>query len=203
MGRIVTEGGTRLEITPEDSLWLARAVEAEGEPRDQVAQVLVNRWAHLWDRFPGTYPTLTSLIRAYAAPVNPTWFPDGAKHLAWMRAHPTDEHELAAAVRRRDVHAQRNEFSERTRNAVASALYGPLTIPPGAVHFGDPSNGRNAIIVDPDARGALYWPLQVGRLEHSSAAVLRHSPAAAIVGAGALLAGAFFWARSHKKGGRR
>jgi hypothetical protein len=174
VGHLFTSRGTKLEVTTEDALWLARAIEAEGDPRVQVGQTLINRWAWLWDLQPGLYPTLTSLIRAYAQPVNEAWFPGGALLEKWFREHPNADRAAALerAAKRRDVHSTRDTFSEQTRRAVSQALYGPVVIPPGAVHFGDAVNGQNQIIVSAEAKGALYRPLQVGELEHGSARML-------------------------------
>jgi hypothetical protein len=123
---------------------------------------------------PGAYPTLTSLIRAYAQPVNPGWFPGGPLLEQWFKENPGADRvaALERAARRRDVHSVRDEFSEQTRRAVSQALYGPVVIPPGAIHFGNAVNGVNQIVVSPDAKGALYRPLQVGELEHGSARML-------------------------------
>ena len=136
---ILSAGGRRLPILPFDWLWLARAVEAEGEPHALVAQTLVNRWAWLRDRGLKQYPTLTSLVRGYAQPVNPRWMPGGELFEAELRETADasararlEEH----ARRRRDVHARREVFGADTRNAVGQALVrGPITIPAGAVHY--------------------------------------------------------------------
>lgn len=205
MAHLFTPRGTKLEVTTLDTLWLARAIEAEGEPRVQVGQTLINRWAWLWDKKPGLFPTLASLIRAYAQPVNPAWFPGGALLDKWFKEHPNADHAAALerAAKRRDVHSTRDTFSEATRRAVSQALYGPVVIPPGATHFGDAVNGVNQIIVSPDAKGALYRPLQVGELEHGHARMLDVKGGAwgfALLGFGAALV----WGTSnHTKKRRR
>lgn len=129
--------GKQLAVTADDRLWLARAVEAEGAPRDLVAQVLVNRWAWLADEHPGLYPTLTSLVRAYAQPVNPRWYPTGDLFAKRLERAPEDERDAlrAQAERREAVHSARTTFSARTDAAVTQALQGPITIPAGALHF--------------------------------------------------------------------
>lgn len=139
---LVSARGLRLAIYPFDWLWLARAVQAEGPPHDLVAQTLVNRWAWFRDRGQRQFPTLTALVRAYAQPVNPHWMPGGYLHEAKLRA-TSDAGELAQlrehARQRRDVHATRTEFHPSTLAAVSQALLrGPITIPPGAVHYGAP-----------------------------------------------------------------
>lgn len=143
--QLATPNGRPLQFTPEDVLWLSRAVEAEGEPRDLVAQTLVNRWAWLTDTQPGRYARLADLVRAYAQPVNPAWYPDGAKHLASVQTHPEQSGDLERRAQlRRDVLSTRVSFSPATQAAVRQALYGPITLPAGALHY------AAATIVRPD-----------------------------------------------------
>ena len=140
---LVTPRGYSLAWTDEDRLWLLRAVEAEGEPRPLVAQTLVNRFAWLWDTTPAKYLTLTELVRAYAQPVNPAWFPDGKAYLQTLPKLPEDQRApaLARAHARRE-HSARTRFSPGTVAAVDQALYGPITLPMGALHFAAPSVAR-------------------------------------------------------------
>lgn len=133
--------GRQLTVTDTDRLWLARALEREGEPRRLVAQTLVNRWANASDWKPHRWPALTDMVREYSQPVNPGWFPGGrllAKRVAELEAR--GEHaEAQAELRRaelRPAYAAANSFSAPTLEAVHAALYGPLEIPHGAVHFG-------------------------------------------------------------------
>lgn len=140
--RIVTPKGTTLTWDENDRLWLLRAVEAEGPPQDLVAQTLVNRWAWLYDTTPGRYVRLAELVRAYAQPVNPAWFPSGKlfqAELAKQTESAKRDGLLRAAKRREEVHATRTQFSPSTVTAVHQALFGPLTLPPGALHFAAPS----------------------------------------------------------------
>ena len=141
---ILTPRGYSLSWTEDDRLWLLRAVEAEGPPRSLVAQTLVNRWAWLWDTTPGRYLTLTDLVRAYAQPVNPAWFPEGKLFEQSLGKLPPEQRLAAAqrAERRRDVHATRTSFSPETVAAVDQALFGPLSLPMGALHFAAPSLAR-------------------------------------------------------------
>lgn len=135
---LITPRGRPLRYSANDVLWLQRAVEAEGEPRPLVAQTLVNRWAWLTDTRPGLYPTLASLVRAYAVPVNPEWFPDGAKHLQQLAGIKDPEQRtklIAKATARRDHASTRTTFSGRTELAVRQALTGPITVPAGALHY--------------------------------------------------------------------
>lgn len=139
-GHIVSARGHALPWTAADALWLSRAVEREGEPRDWVAQALVNRWALLKDQGGAGYPTLASFVRAYAQPVNPRWFPEGDLHLAQLDAHasrgPAHRADMIArAERRRDEHSTRRIFHPLTQAAVARALQGPITLPPGVTEY--------------------------------------------------------------------
>jgi len=146
---IVTPAGKKLRWDDEDRLWLLRAVEAEGPPRDLVAQTLVNRWAWLSDTTPGRFFYLRELVRAYAQPVNPAWFPDGKLFLAELERAPDLQKPKmrAQAQHRAEVHAQRTVFSDATIKAVNRALVGPLSLPYGALHFAAPSLVRNDLPV--------------------------------------------------------
>jgi hypothetical protein len=111
--------------TAEDWVWLARAVEAEGKPRLSVARTLVNLYASTGF----SRRSLADLVRAYAQPVNPRWYPEGElyrEHVAAMvRNHaPAKElaAELAKAERRKLVHSARDTFSPETVDAVNQAL---------------------------------------------------------------------------------
>jgi hypothetical protein len=143
--------GRPMLATDLDRLWLARAVQAEGAPRALVAQTLVNRWGSQLDR--GLSKTLTDVVREYAQPVNPRWFPGGdlfARYVQNLSA-PDAARELARAVKRRDVHSVRDTFTDDTRAAVAQAFGGPLVIPPGAVDYAPRTQARDqvfALLVD-------------------------------------------------------
>lgn len=133
---ILTPKGQRLRVDHPDRVELARAVEAEGEPREMVAQALINRWAHLRDS--GATMPLGEFVRAYSQPISPRWFPNGDRHLSMMRSAPDDatrEELLRRAMRRQTVHAVREMFSAPTLAATRLALRGPLTIDPRIVHF--------------------------------------------------------------------
>lgn len=125
--------------TDADALTLARAVAREGRPYDAVAWTLVQRFAWLWPK----YPTLAELVRAYAQPVNPRWFPDGDLHQrkierlrrAGNAAGIVDEERRAA---NRVQYASRpwEELPESARLAALDAIEAEGESPvPGAVHF--------------------------------------------------------------------
>lgn len=130
-----------LEVTPEDRLWLLRAVAREGAPHDLVAQALVNRWAYLHDQRPGLYPTLAELVRAYAQPINPRWMPGGdllERRLARLREAGVSQELLAAErqrARRRERYAEASDFPPHVLEAVAGALEGPVVLPRGTLHY--------------------------------------------------------------------
>lgn len=108
--------------TSADVLWLRRAVEAEGAPRAGVARALVNLF--MLQRSRGSTQTLTQLVRAYAQPVNPAWFTNGAKYLSATRTPA----ERARAEARERVHSTRTTFSADTQSAVAAALKAPFPV---------------------------------------------------------------------------
>lgn len=128
--------GTRLyTVTPDDRLWLLRAVQCEGNEETQVAQVLVNCFAYLHANKPKSCASLTWLVRSYAQPVNPTWFPGGSNFERWHAKDPA-KYPLAAAVRRRDVHSKLSAFRPDVVDAVDRALHeGPLDIPANATDY--------------------------------------------------------------------
>jgi hypothetical protein len=154
---LVTSRGRTYEPTDRDRLWLSRAVEAEGEPRELVAQALVNRWAWAHDLSPAKWPDPVSMIRAYSQPVNPEWYPDGKKHQAKLAKLTGDKRaaELAAAPRRRDVHSTATEFRPETVAAVRRAFDGPISLPRGVVHFAAPNDYRRRAfeVLVPGVRG--------------------------------------------------
>lgn len=128
---ILEFAGKRYSVTPEDVLWLARAVEAESlddeKPLDdrRVAQTLVNCFCLIASEHRNY--TLTRFVRQYAQPVNPRWYPGGDLHLKWA-ARGQDIAAKAAA--RRDVHSVRNDFGWECVDAVDRALIeGPVDIP--------------------------------------------------------------------------
>jgi hypothetical protein len=149
-GNIVSPKGRVLPWTDGDALWLRRAVEREGKPRELVAQALVNRWAMLHDQpGPAAYPSLASFVRAYAQPVNPRWFPEGDIHLATLEAHAPRgaAHRadmIARAEARRDVHSTRKIFRDETLQAVTRALEGPVTLPAGVTEYAADSKSARA-----------------------------------------------------------
>lgn len=162
--RIVTPKGVTLSWDADDRLWLLRAVQAEGAPQALVAQTLVNRWAWLADEAKGKYWKLRELVRAYCQPVNPLWFPDGKLFQRALEKLPASEQPAALqTAQRRLLLSERTQFSPSTEAAVRQALYGPVTLPPGALHFAAPSIVRNdlpVLVPSHDGSNVIYGESQ-------------------------------------------
>lgn len=113
-------------ITASDIQWLSRAVEHEGAPQGDVAKTLVNLFAYLWTRQgeKGASKDLGTLVQAYSSPVDPLWFPDGAKHIQYAAklSGAALAAENAAASRRQDVYSVQTSFSPSTIAAVKAAV---------------------------------------------------------------------------------
>ena len=139
------ENTTPYRPTAEDTLWMLRAVEAEGEPRDLVAAALVSRFMWLRQHAERDTPkgkngelpnwgelTLSHFVRLYAQPVNSRWFRNGDLFAARL-AKETDREKRAAleslATRRETHHSTRSVFSDQTRNAVSRALSEAPSLP--------------------------------------------------------------------------
>lgn len=111
------------EITPEDLIWLKRAVEHEGAPQESVANTLINLFTMLWTLKHSKFRDLKTLVQAYASPVNPSWFPSGQKHIKYAAglSGAALANENVAAQRRQDVYSVQTSFSPSTELAVANA----------------------------------------------------------------------------------
>ncbi len=125
-------------ITARDKLVLTRAVAREGKPYDAVTWALLQRFAWLYPS--GAFETLAELVEAYAQPINPKWFPSGAKHKAAVRRARTEAQKEALedrAERRLDyADATYDEIDEKYKNVVDSILAGNKASPVlGAVHY--------------------------------------------------------------------
>jgi len=116
--------GMSSEVTPADRLWLLRAVQAEGEPRQAVAEALVN--LHALRRAGGANVTLTQTVRAYAQPVNPRWYPTGDLFLQSLSsALPRDRPAMVVQANKRErLLSVRTVFDPQTIRAVDAALSG-------------------------------------------------------------------------------
>lgn len=137
-GAVLACGPYTYTVTDEDRLWLTRAVQHEGPVEREVAQVLVNCFAYLHSVKPKSCPTLTWLVRAYAQPINPEWFPEGKQFKRW-NAVDKKKYPLATAKRRRDVLSKVVVFDDRVLAAVDLALTaGPISIPKNATDYAAP-----------------------------------------------------------------
>lgn len=102
-------------VTPDDVLWLRRAVQSEGEPREEVARALVHLHAQLRERNARWRESpLAELVRAYAQPVSPAWMHGGARD-----ANPDV---VSAAERRREEAVKRRSFDPAVLDAVEAAV---------------------------------------------------------------------------------
>lgn len=129
-------------LSNQDYLDLLRSVEFEGEPRDGVAWTLLQRFAFIYPQ----YKTLSTFLRAYVQPINPRWFPSGAKHKEWYQKlisagklnEAQDETNRAA---RRVHHAQTpvEKISKATKEIVDTVFSIPDSPVPGAVHYRAPT----------------------------------------------------------------
>jgi hypothetical protein len=194
---LIALNGQRLGVSDNDRLWLARAVEHEGEPQELVAACLVNRW--VWLRSSGLeeYPTLASLVRAYAQAVNPRFQAGGDRYdatLLKLRAAGDKGAVLRmlATGERRALASSRNVFAPSTQAAVDHALLrGPGTLPAGTVHFAmtgvRPQGGAQVVTVPGGPRRNVFYSVPA-----SGRALYRVAPPATTGGlaaaAGAVLA---------------
>lgn len=130
-----------LPLTSEDILTLARAVEHEGYPHEGVAWTLIQRAAWLNTR--GTKVSLAALVKGYAQPINPKWFPEGQKHKDWVAylekqgRHGEAMAEVARAKSRPGKAALTwSSLSQKTRDIVSALARGNTASPLlGAVHY--------------------------------------------------------------------
>lgn len=122
--RLTFRGG-QYDVTPDDVMWLLRAVQAEGPVRTEVACALVNLFAYL--RGTGKWSkTLGQLVRAYAQPVNPRWFVGGDLYEKSLEGVSDSERaKLRIKAESRVLHSARTVFTSATHDAVKHALAGP------------------------------------------------------------------------------
>lgn len=127
--------------SPDDQLWLLRAVEGEGAPRNVVAQTLINRFMWLRATKPKAYPTLAQFVQAYSRPVNPRWtFGGDLYEAAHKAASSAERSRLEAVARKIEGHRSNATFGRSTRDAVRRAFTrGPVDLPtPDTTDFGAP-----------------------------------------------------------------
>lgn len=68
------------DITAADKISLFRACAHEGSPQYAVCWSLLQRFSFIYPK----YKNITSFVKAYVQPINPTWFMTGKKHLAYV-----------------------------------------------------------------------------------------------------------------------
>jgi len=202
---------TRSTVDENDRLWLLRSVEAEGQPRELVAQTLVNRWAFLRDSgFAREYPTLASFIRAYSSPMDPRFTTSG--HLTAQKLRDAtstaDKQKIATEAARNTDFQRRMTFSDDTKAAVQRALFeGPKDLPAGVIHFAanyvTPLGKQVLVILGDDDHNAFYrTDSSVGYLYSVAPIQVQQANIAslAIVG-GLLYFGYKSWRRRERKAG--
>lgn len=130
-----------LPVSPHDILVWARAIEEEGYPEIGVAWALLQRAA--WLKMQGKPVTLAGLVQAYAQPINPEWFPSGAKHMAEIArlerlgdSQGVKAEQAKAALRPAKATKTWAEISDNTKHVVTGILSGQIKSPvTGAVHY--------------------------------------------------------------------
>jgi hypothetical protein len=147
--------------TSQDRLWLLRAVEGEGEPKELVASALVNRFLYLRAKR-GSYRRkgLADFVRDYSSPVNPARMRGGKFwEAAWARADARGRRALLALHEKRVRHSTRDIFSPATMQAVDAALTRPPRLPSAtdfAAYDHPPSQGLTRVRAGKPGVNALY-----------------------------------------------
>lgn len=112
------QGAKPYTPTADDRLWLLRATAAEGQPVDTVPRVLVNLF--MLQRAGGSAQSLATLVRAYAQPVNPRWYPNGD---LFQKQYPKPTAaQLAQATARQNTLSARTSFTAPQTAAVDAAF---------------------------------------------------------------------------------
>lgn len=96
-------------VSDDDFLWWARAIWREGKPQITVGHTLLQRFTYLYSTS-GIYKTLADFLQAYCQPINPLWFPGGAKSEARIKR-------LEAKGDTAGVEAERKRAEQRVRYA--------------------------------------------------------------------------------------
>lgn len=127
-----TSGGLDLELTPNDALWMARAIMGEG-PRDAdlVTATMLRRWAFVRDQRAASWPSLTAMVvgtesnpRGYSQPVS----------VYWRTRGPEARQRRRARIRSLTW----EQCDEDVRRTVLEMFTGARElVAPGAVHFAD------------------------------------------------------------------
>lgn len=199
--------GYTLRITPEDLLWLARAVQFEGGSTAATIWTYAQR-AALYE-----VPSLAGLVRAHSQPVNPIWASMDAEGCQRAPSRCTPEQ---LATRARAASIPWSELSPLVRAKVIAWARAELPNPvPRATDFAAPEVSRAFLQRHPGSyvvlrAGNWYiaeaesarWPkafvkvVQGGRVS-SESALPSWTKGALWGAAAAALAGAGWWAWRH------
>lgn len=142
---VISKGGTSTPytLTVDDYTDLARAVEREGPPQLAVAWCLLQRFGLLYP----LYPNLSKFVKAYAQPINPQWFSNGASHLAEVKRLKD-----STLIARENTQASQREgwaktpltsISAKTLAVVDSVFAGAPSPVPLASHYAAPITRRS------------------------------------------------------------
>ena len=196
LGEIVSAGGYRYQITPEDILWLARSVHHEGGNKVATAWTYAQRMALF-----GRWRTLKDLVQAHSQPINPIWRRDGEKCRPGGAYHGRDEcAERRLAVRDRAASMPWDQIGLLTRMQVlgfAQARRGNVV--PRATDFANAPVSTSFMRRHPDARvvmrdgnwylaegpssspggGSIAWPEDFVTIRYRGS-VARRSPLAGV-----------------------
>lgn len=130
-------GNTSYVLNPDDIITLLRAVYREGPNYEAVVWSLLKRFAFYYGK--GKYNTLAGLIKAYAQPINPDWFPDGKEHLKWLKTLSGNEkdREISNANKRVEYSkTSEDQIPTKIKNIVYGVLNGSISdLVPGSVHY--------------------------------------------------------------------
>jgi len=134
-GQIVG-GGRSYQITPDDVLWMARAVHCEGG--DPAATMWTYAWRLIVKRWRGS---LVDLLRAHSQPINPNW--DDASD-PFCQRWPERCTAAQLARRARCANARWEDLPEDIRSKVLIWARAGLRNPaPGSTDFADPQVSRS------------------------------------------------------------
>lgn len=128
LGVLETADGFRYQLTPEDALWLARAVQFEGGDRIATLWAFASRFAGF--QRSGSFATF---LRAYSQPINPLW-----DELTDEKCRRNPEMCTPAMIERRRLARTLtwNELSPRVTAEVAAFAKALVSNPvPGVVDF--------------------------------------------------------------------
>ena len=112
---VIVHGSVPHDVSPEDVLWLGRALDGEGGDERAVAATLIQRWVMLGG---SERMSLSEMVQAYCQAISPLWLADGARCRPGGSAHgtPPCAPEVTAARARRRARPW-SELREEARDA--------------------------------------------------------------------------------------